>query len=87
MDIKEEIYKIANQYGDDDHYTLYRETEDNELEMNNEIRLFLSSNNIKGIIDVVDAYDSCGYDCSVLYCVWINKNDELDNLSILLENY
>ncbi|MBY6838642.1 hypothetical protein [Clostridium botulinum] len=87
MDIKDEICKITNKYGDDNHYILYRETEDNEIRMDNEIRLFLSISKIKGVVDVVDAYDSCGYDCSVLYCVWINENDELDNLSILLENY
>lgn len=38
-------------------------------------------------LEVIDAFTSCGYDCSVLCCSWNESDHTLHSYNILLERY
>lgn len=90
--IWEEIKKILNRYDDGESYSQYRyeETDEgNEIEFRfeDELKEFCESNNINYKYKVEDAYDSCGYDCSVGAIAFIDENSELQLMTVLYEYY
>ena len=92
MVIDQEIQKILKKYDDGESYSQYRyeengEGEEVEFQFENELIQFCESNNINYKYEVVDAYDSCGYDCRVGAIAFIDENSELQLITVLYEYY
>ena len=90
--IREEVEKILNRYDDGERYTQYRYEENdegNEIEfkIEDELKEFCQTNNVNYKYEVVDAYDSCGYDCRVGAIAFIDENSELQLMTVLYEYY
>lgn len=92
MVIDQEIQKILKKYDDGESYSQYRyeengEGEEVEFQFENELKEFCEANNINYKYEVVDAYDSCGYDCRVGAIAFIDENSELQLITVLYEYY
>lgn len=92
MLIDQEILKILKKYDDGERYTEYRYEENdegNEIEFRfeDELKEFCQMNNVNYKYEVVDAYDSCGYDSRVGAIAFIDKNSELQLMTVLYEYY
>lgn len=74
MDIIEEI---LDKYFDEEHeyYHRYREDEENYYDVVDELKQELTKKNISFKLDVTDAFDSPGYECSVLSIAYIRPNN------------
>lgn len=78
---------IADRYWDEDESSYspyYYDEDDCEFCMQGEIERFLRDSGFEYNINEIDAFDSCGYSCSVLCVSWI-ENGKLGTYNILLE--
>ena len=87
MDIIEEI---LDKYFDEENecYHRYREDEEKCYDVVDELKQELTEKNISFEIDVTDAFDSPGYDCSVLSIAYIKPNNNWSSIeleTVLLE--
>lgn len=87
MDIIEEI---LDKYFDEEHkyYHRYREDEGNCYDVVDELEQELTKKNISFKLDVTDAFDSPGYECSVLSIAYIKPNNNWCSIeleTVLLE--
>jgi hypothetical protein len=88
MDIIEEI---LDKYFDEEHeyYHRYREDEENYYDVVDELKQELTKKNISFKLDVTDAFDSPGYECSVLSIAYIKLNNNWGSIeleTVLLES-
>ena len=88
MDIIEEI---LDKYFDEEHeyYHRYREDEENYYDVVDELKQELTKKNISFKLDVTDAFDSPGYECSVLSIAYIRPNNNWGSIeleTVLLES-
>jgi len=86
MDIREDIQLIENKYYKGGYYSQYRSDEEMETEfdMEKEIIDYFEENDIIYAVDITDAFDSPGYDCSVISISWL-ENGEIETDNFLLE--
>lgn len=81
------IYDILDKYYDEekDCYYQYRREDDSDINIEDElIRMFID-NSVEFKIDITDAFDSPGYDCSVLSIAYIQSVSSLGAKSLRLE--
>lgn len=88
MDIIEEI---LDKYFDEEneYYHRYRQDEENCYDVVDELKYELIKRNISFKIDVTDAFDSPGYECSVLSIAYIKPNNNCGSIGlevVLLES-
>jgi len=87
MNIREEIEKIEELYLEEtdnygDYYREYRSDEEaeTEYELKEELELWFKENNVVSSVEVTVAFQSCGYDCSVISIAWLEDGViEADN--------
>lgn len=89
--VKELINTILDKYFDEEHeyYHRYREDDDNCYDVMNEIEQELKARNINLKVDITDAFNSPGYECSVLSIAYIQPNNNWGSLgleTVLLES-
>jgi hypothetical protein len=90
--IRDEIGMTLELYYDGESYSQYRyeETGDGkeiEFRFEDELKEICETNNVNYKYEVVDAYDSCGYDCRVGAIAFIDENSELQLMTVLYEYY
>lgn len=88
--IEELIKSISDEYLDAacNCYHRYRTDDSNDYDILDEIEQKLKENNISFKIVITDAFDSPGYDSSVLSIAYIQPSDNSIGLeTILLERY
>lgn len=84
------IDKILDKYFDEEHeyYYRYRKDEEKCYDIMDELSQELTKQNISFKLDITDAFDSPGYECSVLSIAYIKPNNNLNSIeleTILLE--
>lgn len=84
------IEDIINKYFDEEnkYYFEYREGNDECYYIKDEINNILSEKGVNFKLEVTDAFESCGYDCSVLSIAYIEPNNNWGSLrlkTVLLE--
>jgi len=86
MNTREEIEQIEEKYlRDDEYYSEVRyDEEDNEFYLKDELENFFNEDRIKNSVEITEAFDSCGYSCSVISVVWI-EDGEIETDNFLLE--
>lgn len=92
--IKEQINTILEKYYHeaDENFTAHRYEEDEsgkekEVYFEDELKAYCEENNITYKYICEDAYDSCGYDCSVGVVAFIDENAELQLITVLYEYF
>jgi len=85
------IEEILDKYFDEKHecYHRYREDEENYYDVVDELKQELTKKNISFKLDVTDAFDSPGYECSVLSIAYIKPNNNWGSIeleTVLLES-
>lgn len=89
--IKEVINNILKKYYNEKHqyYDRHREDEENYYDVVDELKQELTKKNISFKLEVTDAFDSPGYECSVLSIAYIKPNNNLGSIeleTVLLES-
>lgn len=81
------IYDILDKYYDEekDCYYQYRSEDASEVSIENELMLMFNENNVDFKMSITDAFDSPGYDCSVLSIAYIQPVSTHDAKSLRLE--
>lgn len=85
------IEDILNKYFNEDgeYYSEYREENNKDFYIRDEISKALSKISTNFKIEITDAFESSGYDCSVLSIACIEPNNNWGSLrlkTVLLEN-
>lgn len=88
--IEKTIEDILNKYYDDDEEYYFRHREEGEKDFNIEYELedALTTLGVNCKLEITEAYDSPGYECSVLSIAYIEKNNNWGTLklrNVLLE--
>lgn len=85
--IKQKIEEIIKKYwddGDECYSGYYYDEDNNEFNIETEIKHMLMKSNFEYNIETIEAFDSSGYSCDVLTIAWI-ENGKLSTYNILLE--
>lgn len=88
MTIKEKINEIIDRYYDDeeDRYSTHREDEVKNHFMKDELKIFLTSNNIEHKIQFDYGYENSSIDTYFIAVAFIDENSKLDLITVYLED-
>lgn len=91
--IENDIQLILNRYLTKDEYYLPHRYEidengnEQEIYFETELDEYCKKHNVNYKYTIEDAFDSCGYSCSVGAIVFIDENSELQLMTVLYEYY
>ena len=87
IDVTEMIYDVLDKYYDEEKgcYCKYRREDDSDINIKDELIHMFIDNSVDFKIDITDAFDSPGYDCSVLSIAYIQPVSAPDAKSLRLE--